>query len=210
IGQFPSGGVPYFVFAFAGQLAWMLFAGTLSKSSICLVGNAHLVSKIYFPRLVLPLSTVLGVLLDVGVALVMLVVMLALFHITPSIGILLLPVWAVLVLMIALGLGLFAAALTVTYRDIQYVLPVFLQLMMYASPVAYQLDFAVQKMGGNLKWFFYANPLSGLLEAFRWSLLGVGSLNTGLLTYSVVFAFVIFAFGAFSFRRMERRFADVI
>ncbi|MCC6484196.1 MAG: ABC transporter permease [Armatimonadetes bacterium] len=206
VAKLPSDGVPYFLFAYAGQLGWGVFSGTLSKSSLSLVGNAHLVSKIYFPRLVLPLSTTLGVLLDFAVALGMMVVLMALYHVRPHAGLLLLPVWMVLILMLSLGLGLIAAALTVSYRDIQHILPVIIPFIMYASPVAYSM----QAVPASLKPFFLVNPMSGLLEAFRWSLLGTGHLRPDFLGYSAAAAVLVFFFGAFSFRKMERKFADVI
>ncbi len=210
VAQLGGGPIPYFVLSFAGMMAWGLFSGTLTKSSTCLIGNAHLVSKIYFPRLVLPLSTVFGVLIDFAVSMGLMVVLMASFGLAPPLEVLLLPVWMVLLLMIALGIGFFAAALTVSYRDVQYVLPVMVQFLLYASPVGYSLDKAMEKLPASFHWFFLANPLSGLLEAFRWSLLGTAAPPAGLLAYSAAFAFAAFLLGAFSFRRMERNFADVI
>ncbi len=206
VAKLPSDGMPYFLFSYAGLLGWNVFSGTLSKSSMCLVGNANLVAKIYFPRLVLPLSTVFGVLLDFCVALCMMAALMVIYHVTPHVGLLLLPVWLLLVLLTALGLGLFASALTVSYRDIQYVLPVFVQFLLYASPVAYSFSAIPHK----LRLFFFLNPLSGVLEGFRWSLLGVGHLRPESLAYSTAFALIVFVSGAFAFRKMERRFADVI
>jgi lipopolysaccharide transport system permease protein len=210
VAQLGGGPIPYFVLSFAGMMAWGLFSGTVTKSSTCLIGNAHLVSKIYFPRLVLPLSTVFGVLIDFAVSFGLMAFLMASFPLVPPIEILLLPVWMLLLLMIALGIGFFAAALTVSYRDVQYVLPVMVQFLLYASPVGYSLEKAMEKLPASFHWFFLANPLSGLLEAFRWSLLGMAPPPPGLLAYSAGFAFVVFILGAFSFRRMERNFADVI
>jgi lipopolysaccharide transport system permease protein len=206
VAKLPSDGVPYFLFAYAGLLGWNAFSSTLTKASGCLVGNAQLVSKVYFPRLVLPLSTVFSSLIDFGVALAMLAVMMLVMGVHPGIGVLLLPVWLFLILLLSVGLGLFASALTVTYRDVQYVLPVLTQLLMYASPVAY----ALSVVPPHLRWLFHLNPLSILLEGFRWSLLGVGHLETHALAYSVVVSVGIFIWGAFAFKKMERKFADVI
>lgn len=205
-----SGAIPYFVLSFAGMMAWGLFSGTLTKSSGCLVGNAHLVSKIYFPRLVLPLSTVFGVLIDFGVSLAMMAGLMLMFGIAPTWQTLLLPVWMLLLLMTALGIGFFAAALTVSYRDVQYVLPVMVQFLLYATPVGYSLVQAMEKLPQSYHWFFAVNPLSGLLEAFRWSLLGTTAPQWSLVIYSAVAAVGLFTFGAFSFRSMEKKFADVI
>ena len=206
VAKLPSDGLPYFLFAYAGLLGWSAFSSTLTKSSGCLLQNAQLVSKVYFPRLVLPLSTVFSSLIDFGVALIMLAVMMLVMGLHPGIGVLLLPVWLALILLLSVGLGLFASALTVTYRDVQYVLPVLTQFLMYASPVAY----ALSAVPLHLRWLYHLNPLSTLLEGFRWSLLGVGHLETGAITYSALVSVGIFIWGAFAFKKMERKFADVI
>ncbi|HLK58705.1 MAG TPA: ABC transporter permease [Chthonomonadaceae bacterium] len=202
----PQDRTPYFLLVYAGQLGWTAFASTLSKTSTSLVGNAHLVTKVYFPRLVLPLSTVFSTLIDFSVGLGMLVVLLLVYRIPPGIGILLLPVWLVLLVLVALGVGLCAGALTVRYRDVQYILPVATQFLMYASPVAY----TVSKVPEALRSLYYLNPLAGLLEAFRWSLLGEGSVHWGYVGYATLFAIVVFLVGVYAFKRMERQFADVI
>ena len=206
IAKLPSNGVPYFVFAFAGQLIWSAFSSTLTKASGVLVANSGLISKVYFPRLVLPLSTVPSTLIDFGVALVMMVVLMVIYGITPTIGILLLPLWLALILMIAVGIGLYASALMVSYRDVQYVLPVVLQMLLYLSPVPYAASLVPQQW----RVYYFLNPLAGLIEAFRWSMIGRGELNWGYVAYSAVVAVAIFIGGAFSFKKMERKFADVI
>lgn len=206
VAKLPSDGVPYIVFSYAGLLAWNAFNSTLTKASGVLVANSGLISKVYFPRLVLPLSTVPSTLIDFGVALGMMAVLMVIYGITPGIGILLIPLWLALILMIAVGFGLFTSALMVSYRDVQYVLPVVTQMLLYASPIAY----AVSAVPENLRAYYFLNPLSGLLEAFRWSMIGRGELNWGYVAYSAAFAILIFIGGAFSFKKMERRFADVI
>jgi lipopolysaccharide transport system permease protein len=206
VAKLPSDGVPYFAFAYAGLIAWNAFSSTLTKASGCMVQNAQLVSKIYFPRLVLPLSTVFSTLIDLGVSLVVMVVLMIGYRIVPHVGILLLPVWFTLVVALSIGISLFFAALMVSYRDVQYVLPVLTQFVMYASPVAY----AVSAVPIRLRWVYTLNPLSGLLEAFRWSLLGRGSLEAGPLVTSTVCTLLACIGGAFYFRKMERMFADVI
>ena len=199
-------GIPYLVFSYAGLLAWNAFNSTLTKSSMCLVGNANLVSKVFFPRLVLPLSTVFSTLIDFAVALVVMVVLMIVNHIAPHLGILLLPLWLLLIVLLSVGLGLYASALMVSYRDIQYVLPVVTGFLLYASPVAY----AYSAVPARWQAVFALNPLTGLLEAFRWSLLGVGTLNWGMVGYSTAVTVVVFLFGALAFKSMERKFADVI
>ena len=199
-------GIPYLVFSFAGLLAWNAFNSTLTKSSTCLTGNANLVSKIYFPRMVLPLSTVFSTLIDFGVALVVMAFLMAVNHIGVHLSLLLLPVWLLLIVMLSVGIGLYASALMVSYRDIQYVLPVITQFLLYASPVAY----AYSAVPARWQPVFALNPLTGLLEAFRWSLLGVGTLNWGMVGYASGMTVVVFLLGALAFKSMERKFADVI
>jgi lipopolysaccharide transport system permease protein len=210
IAKLPSGGLPYFVFAYAGQLAWLAFSSTFSKASSSLVQSAPLVSKVYFPRIILPLSTLLSTLLDFAVAMVLLVVLMMAYRVAPSAALLLLPVWLALLLMFAVGLGLMAAALMVSYRDVQYVLPLLLPLLMYASPVAYSLRDALARLPSSLRPVLLLNPLSGLLEGFRWSLLGAPAPPAGAVVYGAIFSILAIALGAVVFKRMERRFADVI
>lgn len=201
-----SDGIPYFIFSYAGLLGWTAFSSTVTKTSSCLVGNAHLVSKVYFPRLVLPLSTVASTLIDFAVALAMLAVLTAIYGFAPGLGLLFLPVCLLLILMLALGVGLITSALMVSYRDVQHILPVIIQMLMYASPVAY----AVSQVPEHLRGLYFLNPLCGLLEAFRWCIFGRGDLQWNHLFYSATFAGAVFVCGAFSFRKMERQFADVI
>jgi len=195
-----------FVATFAGVTAWNLFASTLTRASNCLVGNANLISKVYFPRLILPLSSVPSALVDFVVAMVMMVVLLALRGVMPGWELLLLPMWMALLLMLSLGVGLVAASLMVAYRDVAYVLPVVVQLLMFGSPVAYSAARVPEKW----QMWYAMNPLSPLLEGFRWSLMGEGGLRWYFAAYSAAMAVAAIVVGAFAFKRMERRFADVI
>ena len=206
VANLDSEGVPYFAFAYAGMLVWNLFSGALTRMSGALVGNAQLVSKIFFPRLVLPFSTLGSVLIDFLVALAMGVVVLAIAGVSPGWAALTLPLWVLLALVLASGVGLLAAALMVPYRDVSYVLPVATQLLLYASPIAYALASVPASARGWMK----ANPLTGVLEGFRWASLGVGEVSVGATVWSAVAAVLLFLVGAFVFTRMERRFADVI
>ncbi len=211
VANVPTGNIPPFLFTFAAMLGFTAFSSTLSKASASLVGNAQLVSKVFFPRLVLPLSTVLSTLVDFGVSLCVLFVLMLLYRIAPGPQILLLPLWLTLILLLSLGFGLITAALMVSYRDVQYVLPVVLNLLTFGSPIAYTAAFAASKLPAGLQQFyFFLNPLAGLLEAFRWSVLGDGEVQWGYVAYSAIFAVAIFIGGAFSFKKMERKFADVI
>ncbi len=199
-------GVPYLVFSYAGLLAWNAFSSTLTKTSGCLLQNSNLVSKVYFPRLALPLSTVFSTLIDFGVALVMMVALMAINHVVPTAAVLLLPVWLLLVILLATGIGLYTSALMVSYRDVQFILPVLTQFLLYASPVAYSAALIPAKY----KVIFEINPLTGLLEAFRWSLLGTSAPAWNNVAYAVAVTLTVFVLGAFSFKKMEKKFADVI
>lgn len=208
VAKLSTDGVPYFVFSYCGLLAWNAFSNTLSKASACLIGNSQLISKVYFPRMILPFSTVPSTLIDFAVALAMLAVVMPAYGVTPGWGVVLLPVWLSLILLLAVGFGLITSALSVSYRDVQYILPVLLQFLLYASPIAY----AVSQVPVRLRPFYFLNPLSSLLEAFRWSLLGPlgGTINGPNLAYSTFVCVAVFLLGLVSFSRMERRFADVI
>ncbi len=206
------GMVPYFVFAYAGQLGWGAFSSTLSKTSSCLVGNAQLVSKVFFPRLVLPISTVFSTLIDFSVALGMMFILLLLFGIHPSFALITLPFWLLIILMFAMGIGLLASAMMVSYRDVQYVLPVLTNFLQYGSPVAYSVTMVMTRLPVQYHFYYMLNPLVSLLEGLRWCLLGnnAPSPEWGWVFYSVVVSAAVFVWGAFGFKKMERKFADVI
>lgn len=210
IAGLPSERGPYFVFAFSGQLAWSAFSNTFSKASASMLASSHLVSKVYFPRMILPLSTLASTLLDFVVALIVMIGLMLAYRMAPTAAVLLLPFWLALLLMTAIGFGLIAAALMVSYRDVQYILPVLLPLLMYASPVAYSLNYALAKLPRSLAPLLTLNPLSGLLEGFRWSMIGTGAPTISQVLYSSLFAIGSFLAGAMVFKRLERRFADVI
>jgi lipopolysaccharide transport system permease protein len=202
----PSDGRPYILFAFAGLMAWNAFSQTLSKASDSLVANAAMISKVYFPRLILPLSSATSTLVDFGVTLAMMFVLMAYYRVWPGPGLLLLPLWLAILMVMALGFGLMAGALMVKYRDIRHIIPTFLQLGLYLSPIAWSTLIVPAKY----QWVFLVNPLTGLLNAFRWSLLGDGSLSIGQLAYSTTTAILVFWAGAIVFKQQERDFADVI
>jgi lipopolysaccharide transport system permease protein len=206
IAKLPSGGVPYFIFSYAGLLGWNLFNNVISRASASLVANQALVSKVFFPRLLVPLSSAISVLLDFAVAFVMFVVLLFVFGINPGWVILLLPVWMALTLLLAGGIGVAASAATVKYRDVSYVLPWILQIFLYATPIAY----ALEAVPANLRWLFDLNPLSWLMEAYRWSLLGSAAPPLWQVIGIVVVSFAVGFGGLLIFQRKERGFADVI
>lgn len=212
LANFPSHGVPYFLFSYVGLIGWNLFANTLTKTSGCLTGNSQLISKVFFPRLVLPLSTVPSVMVDFAVSAVMLIVLMLIAGHAPGWSLLLVPVWMAVLLLTALGIGLCTAALSVSYRDVQHILPVALQALLYASPIAYGLTDALAKVSQPWARLLYlSNPLAAPLEAFRWSVLKITPAPPWLpLIYAIGAAVAISMIGAFSFKRMERKFADVI
>ncbi|MGH9079114.1 MAG: ABC transporter permease [Acidimicrobiales bacterium] len=203
VAKLPSGGVPYIVFAFAGLLAWNLFNGIISRASTSLVSNRDLVSKVFFPRMLVPLSTSVSTITDCFVSVLFMAVLLIIYGVSPGLAIVLAPVWALMVILLASGFGLVAAALQVRYRDIAYVVPFALQFLLFASPVGY----AVPK---HYEVIFNINPLTWLLNEFRWSFLGLGAPPVWQIVLSVVVPVVVFVGGVLVFEQMERGFADVI
>lgn len=201
-------GPSYFLFTFAGLLMWNLFSMTLNKTSLSLVGNSYLISKVYFPRLILPMSGTLATLLDFAVALVVLFVLQGFYGIVPQWQLVLVPVWIAIVLCLALGVGLIAAALTVQYRDIQHILPILIPFMLYASPVAYDVT---QIPASYQRLFYLINPLAAPIVGFRASLLPSAPMPPlPYLIWSALVAAGLFGLGAAVFKRTERRFADVV
>jgi lipopolysaccharide transport system permease protein len=206
VAQLPSDGVPYFLFAYAGFLAWNGFQSTLTRASMSLLQNAPLVSKVYFPRLVLPLSTVFSSAIDFLVGLALYVALAVGYGNPPGLEMLLLPVGFLLLQALALGIGCYAAAVTARYRDVQYALPVFVQFATYASPVAY----AVSAVPAEMRPYYLLNPISPVLDAFRWSLLGTPVASWPHVAYAAVASLLLLALGMIGFGRLERRVADVI
>ena len=194
-----------FIATYAGMLGWNAFSNTLTKTSGCLVQNSGLISKIFFPRLVLPLSTLLSTLLDFLIAFVVFIVLMVFYKVTPTAAFLLMPLWLALILVLATGCGLFASALMVSYRDVQYILPVLVNFLLFASPVGYPASAVPAKH----LLVYSLNPLAGLLGAFRWSLLGE-AVNWTCVAYSAVFAVAALVIGVLTFKKMECEFADVI
>lgn len=206
VANLPSDGVPYFVFSFAGLLGWNLVNNVISRSSGSLVSNQALVSKVFFPRLLVPFATALSVLLDFAVAFALFVALLIVFQVNPGLPVLLLPVWMLCSLALALGIGVAASALMVKYRDVAYVLPWIMQVLFYATPIAYSLS----AVPTHLQWIFQINPLSWLMEAYRWSLLGLSAPAPWQIAALAATSAIVFLGGILVFQRFEREFADVI
>jgi lipopolysaccharide transport system permease protein len=203
VAKLPSGGVPYLVFAFAGLLAWNLFNGIISRAATSLVSNRDLVSKVFFPRMLVPLSTSVSTITDFFVSAIFMAALLILYGIRPGAAIVLFPVWTVMVILLASGCGLVAAALQVRYRDIAYVVPFALQFLLYASPVGYAVPQHYQAI-------YNVNPLTWLLNEFRWSFLHQPAPPTWQIVASIVVPVAVFLGGALIFEQLERGFADVI
>ncbi len=222
-------GMPYLVFVFCGVTFYTLFNKSVTKAASSLVINANLVSKIYFPRLMLPISAALGNLVDFAVAVGVLIVLMAIMFPVVVPAVVFTPLLLILLMMLALGIGMAAAALAVPYRDVNYALPVIVQLMMWGSPVVYDLgkvpteplarhlaegwrDTWLGSMLGNTSALdiYLLNPLASIFEAIRYCVLGQGIVYPGYLIYSIVVCIVVFIAGLLAFKRMERSFADVI
>lgn len=206
VAKLSSDGTPYFIFAMAGSLAWNLLSGVLTRSGSAMISNQALVSKVFFPRLLVPISTVASCLLDFAVGLGVAVVMLFVYHLNPGWPVLLIPVWAIFIALSGLGAGLLASAMVVKYRDVGYVLPWLIQIVMYASPVAYTISSVPQRV----RWIFEVNPITWYLNEFRWSLLGVAAPPMWQIVGSIAVALLLAFIGVLYFQSHEREFADVI
>ncbi|HET6300699.1 ABC transporter permease [Microbacterium sp.] len=201
-----TGPTPAFLFTLVGMLAWNLFNGALGRSSSSMVSNQSLVQKVFFPRLLVPVSSLASVLLDFAVGLVLAIVLIFVFGIVPGWGVLLLPVWALLIGILGTGFGLTAAAYLVKYRDVGYVLPWALQVLLYASPVAY----SVSEVPEGIRWLFDINPVTWFLEIMRWSLLGTAQPPVWQIVALIIAAPLVFLLGTIVFQKNEREFADFI
>jgi lipopolysaccharide transport system permease protein len=206
VAELSSEGVPYFRFTFASLAGWGLFAGVLTRASGSLVQNAGLISKVWFPRAVLPASTVPAALLDFGVATAIVLALGLVGGAVPGAGLLLAPFWALALVLLALGLGFVGAALMVSYRDVQHILPVAVQLLLYASPVAY----SASHVPFEYQTLYHLNPVAVFLEGLRASLLGTAMPEPRHVATALFTTLVSLAVGSVVFRRLERRFADVI
>ncbi len=206
VAKLPSGGVPPILYTFAGLLLFNLMNSVISRGSISLVQNSSLVSKVYFPRLLVPLSTAGSALLDFAVSLVFMAILLAAYGIAPGFAVVLIPVWPLLTICLSAGIAFIASALTVSYRDVQYIIPFVLQIILYASPVAYSLG----KISPHYRLIYDLNPMTWLLDDIRWSLLHQPQPSATILALSVFVPLATLLVGSFVFQQMERGFADVI
>ncbi len=205
LAKVPSDGIPYPIFAYTALLPWELFASALSQASRSLVQNTNMVTKVYFPRMILPISSILAGVVDFLIAFIVLIGMMIYYKVTPTVNVWTLPLFILLALITALGVGFWLSALNVLYRDVNYVTPFLTQFWMFITPIAYGSSLIPEK------WrFLYAiNPLSGVVDGFRWALLGNQQSAPGpALILSSLIAVILLISGMFYFRRMERQFAD--
>lgn len=202
----PSDGVPYPIFVYTGLLFWQFFSGALSETSMVLISNQAIITKVYFPRLVLPLSSVMTKFVDFAVAAVILLGMMLYYGFTPHlVSILVVPLLLIIAFMAAVGGGLFLAAVNVKYRDIRFILPFFIQMLLFLTPVIYPASIA-----GKYSWLLAFNPMMGVIQNARAALLGTAPINWSLIGISFTACAVLLVIGIVYFKKVERYFADII
>jgi lipopolysaccharide transport system permease protein len=206
LAKVPSDGLPYPIFVYAGLLPWTYFANAVSASGNSLVGSSNLITKVYFPRLMVPASSALAGLLDFFIALFVLAALMVYYRFLPGAGILLFPFLVALTFLCAVGVGLWLSALNVQYRDIRYAIPFLIQIWMFLSPVIYPVSLVQERY----QWLLALNPMGGVIHAYRVSLLGHQPVDWPLLGLSTLIIVALFLGGLYYFRRMERVFADVV
>jgi lipopolysaccharide transport system permease protein len=206
LAKIPSDGIPYPVFSYAALVPWTFFANGLNGSTNSLVGSAHLIKKVYFPRLAIPLASVLSDAVDFAIAFAVLLAMMLYFRIVPTANVIWLPPLLLLTVTTSLGVGLWLSALNVQFRDVRYVVPFVTQFWMFATPIAYPSSLLPAKWQA----IYALNPMVGVVEGFRWALLGTNTAPNTLVLASSLAALAILVSGAAYFRRMEKHFADVV
>ena len=206
LAKMPSHGLPYPIFYYSALLPWTYFSGALQQATNVVVDQQHVITKVYFPRLVLPLAAVASGLVDFAISFMMFLVIMAYYRIAPGPAILLFPCFLLLAVLTALGVGLWLSALNALYRDVRYVVPFLAQFWMFASPVAYPSSLVPERW----RWLYGLNPMAGVIEGFRWALTGTGQPPTGLLAVSAFMVLLLVAGGMAYFQRMEGTIADVV
>jgi len=206
LAKIPSDGLPYPIFSYAALVPWTFFATALNQASNSLVSNGNMVKKIYFPRLSLPISTVLAGVVDFVLAFVVLLGMMLYYGLVPTINVFWLPLFLLLALITSLGVGLWLSAMNVQFRDVHYTIPFLTQAWLFLTPIAYPSSLLPEPW----RTVYGLNPMAGVVEGFRWALLGTDTAPGAMTAVSAVVALVVFISGAFYFRRMEQGFADVL
>ena len=205
LAQIPSDGVPYPLFSLAALLPWTLFAEGMTRSTISMVSNASIMTKVYFPRLIMPVASIMSPLVDFCFAFGILIIMMAYYGFVPTINVIFLPLLVIFAMMTSLAVGLWLSALNVKYRDFQYTVPFLIQIWMFASPVVYPASMVPQQ----LRFLYALNPMTGVIEGFRWALLGTNP-PTAMIFISLGVVIALLVSGVFYFRRMEQYFADIV
>jgi lipopolysaccharide transport system permease protein len=206
LAKIPSNGLPYPIFYFSALLPWTYFSGALQNATNVIVEQQRVITKVYFPRLVLPLSAVVGGLVDFSIGFVVFLLIMAYYRIWPGLPILFFPFFLLMAVFTALGVGLFLSALNAIYRDVRYVLPFLVQFWMFASPVAYPSSLVPERW----RWVYELNPMAGVIDGFRWSLTGKGQPPGILLAVSASMVVLLVAAGTVYFQKMEGTIADVV
>jgi lipopolysaccharide transport system permease protein len=206
LAKIPSDGVPYPIFSYSALVPWTFFASGLTQSANSLVGSGHLIKKVYFPRLTIPIASVLSEMVDLVLAFIVLLAMMLFYGIVPTAHIIWLPALVLLAVATSLGVGLWLAALNVQYRDVRYIVPFVTQFWMFATPIAYPSSLLPHPW----RVLYGINPMVGVVEGFRWALLGTHTAPGPIMALSAAVALTVLVSGAFQFRRMERTFADVV
>lgn len=205
LAKIPSDGIPYPLFSLAALLPWTLFAEGMTRSTISMVSNAGIMTKVYFPRLIMPVASIMSPLVDFCVAFGILIIMMAYYGFVPTINVIFLPLLVIFAMMTSLAVGLWLSALNVKYRDFQYTVPFLIQIWLFASPVVYPASMVPEQF----RFLYALNPMSGVIEGFRWALLGTNPPST-MIFISLVVVIVLLVSGVFYFRRMEQYFADIV
>lgn len=204
LGKIPSDGVPYPIFSFAALVPWVLFSNGLTQATTSLVGSSHLIKKVYFPRLIIPVASVLAGVVDFFLAFGVLLLLMLYFGIFPTINVLWLPVFLFMTVAASLAVSLWLSALNVEYRDIKYVIPFLTQIWLFATPIAYSSSLLSEPW----RTLFAINPMVGVVEGFRWALLGTDTQPGYMALVSLIASLILLISGAYYFRRMEKTFAD--
>ena len=206
LAQIPSNGAPYPIFVFVGLLFWQFFSGALGETSGSLIINQAIITKVYFPRLLLPISSVITKFVDFAIASLILIGMMVYYKYTPHLtGIILIPILLLITFMTSTGLGLFLAAINVKYRDVRYVLPFFIQMLLFVTPVIYPASIA-----GKYSWILAINPITGVVQNARAALLDTAPINWLLIGLSFLAGLILLIVGTYIFKKVERYFADII
>jgi lipopolysaccharide transport system permease protein len=206
LGKLSSDGLPYPIFAFAALVPWTLFANGLMQATNSLVGSSHLIKKVYFPRLIIPIAAVLAGVIDFLLAFAVLIVLMGFYGIAPGANALWLPVFLLMTLIASLAVSLWLSALNVQFRDVRHVIPFLTQIWLFATPIAYSSSLLSEPW----RTIYGINPMVGVVEGFRWALLGTDTQPGLMAAVSMFAALVLLISGAFYFRRMEKTFADII